>query len=358
MLVFLGASYFRAVGKDSTTGCRRAGWPSTPPRRPARSSRTSASSGSRGRADANSMVIYALLDPAHDRRISLRGDPGRRDGDAGGGAALLPRASAKLGIAPLTSMFAFGENQPGRDDYRPEVHDSDGLSIQRQRRVDLAPARQPERLLVTSFTPTDPRGFGLMQRDRAPTSYQDPEALYDRRPSAWVEPRAPGGGPRRAGGDPDRRRGERQHRAYWIPAQAAAPGKPVEIGYRMRWQVGGPVGSGKGWVVQSRRGRGYVRLPDGDINFVVDFDGPALRALGAGEAWSRWSRSTGTPRCANGICSATRSAALWRMTVRITRADATKPVEMRAFPSSNRTQAHQRNLELHRAGRTGEADKP
>ena len=37
---------------------------------------------------------------------------------------------AKLGLAPLTSMFSFGENQPGRDDYRPEVHDSDGLSVQ------------------------------------------------------------------------------------------------------------------------------------------------------------------------------------------------------------------------------------
>jgi glucans biosynthesis protein len=83
----------------------------------------------------------------------------------------LREAIGKLGLAPLTSMFAFGENQPGRDDYRPEVHDSDGLSIQLGDGEWIwRPLVNPRRLLVTSFGTTNPRGFGLMQRDRSPAS--------------------------------------------------------------------------------------------------------------------------------------------------------------------------------------------
>ena len=121
---------------------------------------------------------------------------------------------AKLGLAPLTSMFAFGENQPGQRRLPPR-----GPRLRRpvdpgrRRRVDLAAAGQPERLLVTSFALTNPRGFGLMQRDRSPASYEDPEALYERRPSAWIEPVGNwGAGPGRAGADPDARRDQRQHR--------------------------------------------------------------------------------------------------------------------------------------------------
>ncbi len=77
-----------------------------------------------------------------------------------------------------------------RDDYRPEVHDSDGLSIQSANGEWIwRPLVNPKRLLVTSFALTNPAGFGLMQRDRDFDHYEDLEARYDLRPSAWVEPK-------------------------------------------------------------------------------------------------------------------------------------------------------------------------
>ncbi len=68
--------------------------------------------------------------------------------------------------------------------------------------------------------------------------------------------------------------------AFWVPQALPAAGKPLDIAYRIRWQAAGTAPAGKGWVVQTRRGRGFARQgDDGDINYVVDFDGPALRAL-------------------------------------------------------------------------------
>ena len=97
---------------------------------------------------------------------------------------------AKLALAPLTSMFFFGENQRApTEDFRPEVHDSDGLAIHTAGGEWIwRPLINPRRLLVTSFAQTDPRGFGLMQRDRNFSSYEDLEARYELRPSIWVEP--------------------------------------------------------------------------------------------------------------------------------------------------------------------------
>ena len=95
---------------------------------------------------------------------------------------------AKLAIAPLTSMFYFGENQRAERGLRPEVHDSDGLSIQASNGEWIwRPLVNPRRLLVTSFALTDPRGFGLMQRDRQFDRYEDLEARYESRPSVWVD---------------------------------------------------------------------------------------------------------------------------------------------------------------------------
>eukprot|EP01034_Spumella_vulgaris_P043234 gene43234-53668_t len=94
-----------------------------------------------------------------------------------------------LGIAPLTSMFLFGENQPRKDDFRPEVHDSDGLMVATGEGEWLwRPLQNPKQTLVTSFATKNPKGFGLMQRDRQWSSYEDVEARYERRPSAWVRP--------------------------------------------------------------------------------------------------------------------------------------------------------------------------
>ncbi|MEM8738198.1 MAG: glucan biosynthesis protein [Planctomycetota bacterium] len=97
----------------------------------------------------------------------------------------------KLGLAPITSMFLFGEATPARHgDYRPEVHDSDGLVLQHaDGSLDWRPLRNPPHLAVSRFKMTDPRGFGLVQRDRNFNHYEDLETEMQIRPSVWVTPR-------------------------------------------------------------------------------------------------------------------------------------------------------------------------
>jgi glucans biosynthesis protein len=335
VLAFQGASYFRALGKGQTYGLSARGL----------AVETAAPEGEefprfvefwieRPKANATSLVIYGLLDSrrvAGAYRFVLT--PGAETTMQVTARLFLRERIAKLGLAPLTTMFSFGENQPGRDDYRPEVHDSDGLSIEGGNGEWMwRPLVNPRRLLVTSFAMTDPRGFGLMQRDRATTSYEDPEALFERRPSAWVEPVGSWGRGRVELVEiptPDETNDNIV--AYWVPQVTPAPGQPFEFAYRLRWQLAGTVPTGLGWVVQTRRGRGFARRPDGDVNFVVDYDGPALRGLAteSGVEPVVWADANAEVRERNLFRN--RVSGTWRMTLRLHRIDATKPVELRAF---------------------------
>ena len=340
VVVFLGASYFRAVGQGQIYGLSARGLALD----------TAGPGGEefprfaefwieRPKPGATTLTIYGLLDsPRVAGAYKFVVTPGKETAMQVN-ARLFARDGAKAGrygFAPLNTMFQFGENQPGQDDYRPEVHDSDGLSIQTaQGEWIWRPLVNPKRLLVTSFAATDPRGFGLMQRDRAPTSYEDPEALYERRPSLWVEPVGSWGAGRvELVQIPTPDETNDNIVAYWVPNQPPLPKKPFDIAYRLHWQgVKGvdTVPSNKGWVVQSRRGRGYVRQPDGDLQYVVDFDGPALRALGAEAQLEPVVEIGGNGELRERNLFRNQVSGAWRMTVRIKRADAGKPVELRAF---------------------------
>ena len=151
-----------------------------------------------------------------------------------------------------------------------------------------------------------------MQRDREPANYEDPEALYERRPSAWVEPvGAWGAGRVELVQIPTPDETNDNIVAYWVPTQPPAPGKALDFAYRLHWQRRRPLPAGRAWVVQTRRGRGFVRQADGDINFVVDFDGPALRDLRASPSSKRQSSVGRQCRAARDeTCSATGSPGL------------------------------------------------
>ena len=335
ILVFAGASYFRALGKNQIYGLSARGLAvDTAGPGGEEFPRFSEFWIEKPKRGANSLTIYALLD---SRRLAgayrFIVTPGV-DTVMQVTARIFPReAIAKIGIAPLTSMYTFGENQPGRDDYRPEVHDSDGLSIETGTGEWIwRPLVNPRRLLVTSFTATNPKGFGLMQRDRQASNYEDPESLFERRPSVWVEPV----GEWDAGRvelvqipSPDETNDNIV--AYWVPGQPVVAGKPIEFAYRLRWQMQGPVPTGKAWVVQTRRGRGYVKQADGDINFIVDFDGPVLRALGAEPKLEANVTVDSNAELREKNLYRNQVSGAWRMTVRVKRADPSKPVEMRAF---------------------------
>ncbi len=189
---------------------------------------------------------------------------------------------ARLGIAPLTSMFLAGENQPTADDYRPEVHDSDGLQIATGNGEWLwRPLTNPHGVFVTSFAVPKLRGYGLMQRDRNFASYHDLEARYDMRPSAWIEPLGEWG--------PGRVELLQYHTpnethdnigAYWVPERLPPPGQPMEFAWRMTVSDNKPTPTGA-WVVQSRRGHGYREavIPAAQMQYHVDFAGPALEGV-------------------------------------------------------------------------------
>jgi len=336
VLVFQGASYFRAIGKGQLYGLSARGLAVD----------TAAAEGEefprfvefwieRPRPRATSLTIYALLD---SRRVAgayrFIVTPGTETTMQVTARLYLREKIGKLGLAPLTSMFAFGENQPGRDDYRPEVHDSDGLSVELgDGEWVWRPLVNPRRLLVTSFATTNPRGFGLMQRDRSPSSYEDPEAQYERRPSAWVEPVGNWGAGRvELVQIPTPDETNDNIVAFWVPQAAPTPGKAFEFAYRLRWQSAGTMPSGgKGWTVQTRRGRGFARKADGDIQYVVDFDGPALRSLAASADVEPviWVDANADVHERNLFRNPVTGA--WRMTVRFKRNDAAKPVELRAY---------------------------
>ncbi|MEN3347744.1 MAG: periplasmic glucans biosynthesis protein [Bradyrhizobium sp.] len=190
--VFLGASYFRAVAGGETYGLSARGL----------SIDTGEAKGEefpffkafwleRPVPNATSLVVHALLDSkscAASYRFTIR--PGKStvfDVEA----SLYPRADLEhAGLAPMTSMFFFGPNDRNDvDDFRPSVHDSDGLAIYNGKGESLwRPLSNPRDLQISTFQDINPHGFGLMQREKSFFAYQDIESRFETRPSLWVEP--------------------------------------------------------------------------------------------------------------------------------------------------------------------------
>jgi glucans biosynthesis protein len=190
--VFLGASYFRAVAKDQVYGLSARGL----------SLRTADPKGEEFPAfrtfwiekpakGTSSIVVHALLDSRSASaafRFTIRpGDTTVYDVEM----ALYPRVDiAEPGIGSLTSMFFFDANdRVGVDDFRPAVHDSDGLAIRNGRGEEIwRPLSNPRDLQISEFGDVNPRGFGLLQRERDIHAYEDLESHFEKRPSLWVEP--------------------------------------------------------------------------------------------------------------------------------------------------------------------------
>lgn len=239
--------------------------------------------------DARTIAVHALLDSPSAagafRFVIAPGTTTAMDIDV----ALFPRVGESIrtwGLAPLTSMFWHGESSTSsHDDYRPEVHDSDGLLMERGNGERLwRPLVNPREVRTTSFSDENPKGFGLVQRDRAFSSYEDLEACYHLRPSAWVEPRGSWGrGQVRLVEIPTPDETNDNIVAFWVPEQPPKPYQTIEYSYRLLWftegREGGP-GSPTGQAVATRLGRSRTHEPDLQ-RFVVDFDSRQLRTLAA-----------------------------------------------------------------------------
>ncbi len=195
------------------------------------------------------------------------------------------RDVARLGLAPLTSMFWYGEtNRQRARDWRPEIHDSDGLAIHTGAGERLwRPLNNPRRVMTSSFVDRDVKGFGLMQRDRSFENYQDDGVFYEKRPSVWVEPRGGWGeGAVQLVEIPTDDEIHDNIVAYWVPARPVKAGDAVSVDYRLTWLADEPSPPAIGRVVSTRLGLGgapgTVR-PEGVVRFAVDFEGGRLAAL-------------------------------------------------------------------------------
>jgi periplasmic glucans biosynthesis protein len=336
VLVFLGASYFRALGKAQTYGISARGLAVD----------TGLASGEefprfvefwieRPAPAATELTIYALLDSrrvAGAYRFVLK--PGLETMLDVTARLFLRENVSRLGIAPVSTMYFFGENQRStRDDYRPEVHDSDGLSLQSGTGEWIwRPLVNPKRLLVTSFAVTNPLGFGVMQRDRNFNDYEDLEARYELRPSVWIEPKGKWDAGRvELVQIPSPNETNDNVVAYWVPDNPPAPRTAFDIAYRLYWQKDPATHPPLSWVTQTRRGRGYAPRDDGTIGFAVDFDGPALRKLPADAAVEGIVSVDANAEVREVLSHRNDVTGGWRIVLRLARTDNAKPVELRAY---------------------------
>jgi len=101
----------------------------------------------------------------------------------------LRRAIGKLGVAHSRPCFSTARRRRATlDDYRPQVHDSDGFMTETVTGNGSGVRWAIARAAVNRFMDENPRGFGLIQRERDFNRYQDVEAQYQARSSYWVEP--------------------------------------------------------------------------------------------------------------------------------------------------------------------------
>ena len=305
LMTFLGASYFRAVARDTRFGISARGlaletglgkpeefpaftrfWVIAPsdPRDP--------------------LQICALLD-SPSVAGAYRFDVSPRDGTmVAVDSSLFFRADiSQVGIAPLTSMYFFGANDRlGVDDYRSEVHDSDGLSIWRATGEALwRPLVNPETLRVSVFADENPRGFGLLQRARSYQVYGDLDARFDRRPNLWVEPKgAWGAGSVRLIEIPIQEETHDNIVAFWTPQEPVTAGHELRVAFSLVWSLQPPLETGLMFVLSTHVGLGGE--PGGDRpaesrKVVIEFAPPGGPA--AADALPQ-----AVLECHNGECSA------------------------------------------------------
>jgi glucans biosynthesis protein len=275
--VFLGASYFRAIARYQLYGISAR----------ALAVDTGAAKGEefpvfrafwiqKPEPGAASIVVHGLLDsqsvtgayrftlrPAEITQVDCQ-------------LVLFPRRDLDhVGFGPLTSMFLFDATARSRfDDFRPAVHDSNGLLMLNGRDEWLwRPLANPRTLQISAFVDQGPRGFGLMQRRRQFEHFNDLEAHYERRPSVWVEPVGDwGAGHVELLEIPADREIHDNIVAYWRPRDPLAAGSEHSLAYRLHWCDTWPIAD-LATTLATAQGQNGNR--DGR-QFVVDFAGGNL----------------------------------------------------------------------------------
>ncbi|WEX10090.1 glucan biosynthesis protein [Chelativorans sp. AA-79] len=339
LVSFLGASYFRALGRGSVYGISARGlavntatsageefpiftdfWIHKPDRR------------------EKSITVYAALDSASvTGAYAFKVTPGATTAMEVTARLFIRKDIQRLGIAPMTSMFLFSENNHHAfDDYRGEVHDSEGLKIVRASGEELwRNLNNPKELANSFFGETSLKAFGLFQRDRDFDHYQDAEANYQRRPSLLVEPLGDWGkGHINLVEIPTELEVNDNIVAFWMPEGDVKAGQELEYRYRLTW---GSIEEATGQLarVSALRtgigGTSGVENPEDLRKFVIDFEGEVLGNLSA-DSHVEASISVTRAEIVHSAVSRIEANGAWRLVVDlIPEGDA--PVEMSGFLS-------------------------
>lgn len=273
-LVFQGASYYRARGAGQGYGLSARGLAiNTGEPQPEEFPIFRRFWIERPEPETKTVTVHALLDgrsvvgaftfritPGEQTRMHVK-------------ARVFPRRDIDvIGLAPLTSMFLFGPTNRHRfDDFRSEVHDSDGLLMETSNGSWVwRPLRNPRALQRSLFPDENPKGFGLLQRQRELDQYHDWHARYDRRPSAWVEPTGEWGqGSIELVEIPTQREYADNIVAFWRPDKPVREGQPLNYSYRLSW--GRPRGNRElAQIAATRSGLTMIERRQ----FVVEFTPP------------------------------------------------------------------------------------
>jgi glucans biosynthesis protein len=186
---------------------------------------------------------------------------------------------ATIGFAPLTSMYWIGAASERKfDDYRPEVHDSDGLLMhQDSGEMVWRPLANGAALRHQTFPANNIRGFGLLQRDRDFNHYQDLFHSYQQAPSVWVSPHGNwGDGEVHLVELSTQFEGLDNIVAFWNPTAKPAPLAPLHFGYTLYWTRENDMPLSSNQIVSTRVGLD-PRAQD-QRQFVIDFDLPKITA--------------------------------------------------------------------------------
>lgn len=284
---FLGASYFRMIGRGQTFGASSRGlalntavlggeeFPAFREfwlRKPAK-------------GDA-ALTLWALLDsPSAAGAFEFVITPGRTTSTLVKAALFVRQESKQFGVAPLTSMFLHDENSrvPYRD-FRPEVHDSDGLLLHTGTgEYHWRPLESGKMMRVNAYQDSNPKGFGLMQRDRDFEQYQDLKARFELRPSVWVKPAGDWGrGSVQLVQLPTDIEFTDNVVAFWVPESPPKPGQHIDLSYELLWLTNAITPPSLGHVRSTRIGSVPQPPPaKPNLRFVIDFAGEAMEALTA-----------------------------------------------------------------------------
>jgi len=284
---FLGASYFRAIGELYQYGLSARGIAvdvAVPDRAEEFPIFTDVYLAPQ-KADSNSVTVYALLEGPSITgayRFDMRRDKAvLMDVDS---TLFLRKDISRFGIAPMSSMYWFSETvKPTAVDWRPEVHDSDGLALWTGAGERIwRPLNNPTATLASSFSDENPRGFGLLQRDRDFDHYLD-GVHYELRPNLWVEPLEHWGkGSVQLIEIPTDDEIHDNIVAMWVPAEPATAGKSYRFRYRLHWIANEAFPMSTAYCVATRLGNGGQPgqpRPKGLRKFMVEFRGGGLSSL-------------------------------------------------------------------------------